>query len=865
MNNLSFIRSHLRQIVVQFVLLFLPIALFFSSLAFLFYYRDTRTALDTLQRIETDKISSQMQLLSSRFEGITASLELLALQPEIAAYLNSPTPDLLQAVKDKLLLFSSGTKIFHKVELLDTSGQQQAVVVSKNQVFTLLAEQMLKNYNDAAFFQKTLALTGGQINTTSLKSGKTHNTAVPAPELLYSTPIISETGLVLGVLAVAHPISLFLDDLKAVSQSSASETFLLSSTREILGSSAVGSKARHYLQMNPAQTTFLKAEWDTIKQHIFGQFQSQNGLFTFSTVCPFQTNSPYTNDTNKRNCYENGTTDYLWKEVSYIPVNDISALQQEASNRILPFYIIALCITAAVSFLFSVTAIHRRIAQKTILEKAEELRAISDTAADGIIAFDRKGKVVHWNRGAEELFQYPSQEMINSSITLLFATLTKRNHQGHIAEFQMETVYPTTETAEMVGKRKDDTTFPLEASFSSFEKESGWQTVGIFRDISDRRTVEKERRRADKFESLNVLSEGIAHDFNDLLSAILGSITLINRQKELPTASQVLIEYAEKAAGRAKRLTRQLLFFSQDGGAITRKTTAIEPILHDAIAHALHGSPVISNFSIPKDLLLVDIDVDQINQVISNITINAKQAIIGNGAISVICRNVIAEETEMLPEKFTGKYVEIALHDTGSGIPPQHAAKMFDPYFTTKKNSSGLGLTIAAAIVDRHDGYITQRSQENRGSTFYLFLPAAVDQHLQVEKCKTAVTKKHLHIMVVEDEEILLAVTEKTLSYLGHECIPVSSGREAIEMYRQLYKTGTPVDCVIMDLSLADGIGGKETAGAIWDMHREAKIIASSGYSNDPLIVNYQDYGFCAAIAKPYEIEELSDIINAIA
>ncbi len=863
MNSLSFIRAHLRQVVVQFILLFLPIVLFFSSLAFLFYYRDTRSALDNLQRIETDKISSQVQLLSSRFEGVTASLEFLALQPEILAYLDSPTPNLLQAVEKKLLLFSSSNKIFHRVELIDARGQQKAVILSKNHIFILQPEIMLTDRKDAAFFQNTLTLAGEQVNTVSLKYGTSNTTPFPAPELLYATPIVSETGLPLGVLAVAHPISLFLEDLKAVSQSSASETILLSATREILGSSAVGSKARHYLQMKPEQTAFLATEWETIREEIFGQFRSQNGLFTFATVCPLQTNSPHTNGGDGENCYENDTTAYLWKEVSHIPASDIAALQREASARIVPFYIIALCITAVVSFLFSVATIHRRIAQKTIVEKAEELRTINDTVANGIIAFDRKGKVVHWNRAAEELFQYSSQEMIDNSIIPLFATLTKRNHQGDMAEFDVEAIYPDTETAEMVARRKDGTTFPLEASFSSFERESGWQTVGIFRDISDRRAMERERRRADKFQSLSVLSGGIAHDFNDLLSAILGSINLINKLKEIPPASQILIEHAEKAARRAKRLTRQLLFFSQDG-AIRRKTTSIEPILHEAVEHALHGSTVISNFSIPKDLFLVDIDVDQINQVISNITINAKQAIMGNGAISVLCRNVIAEETEMLPEKYTGKYVEIALHDTGNGISPQDARRMFEPYFTTKKNSSGLGLTIAAAIIDRHDGYITHLSQENMGSTFYIFLPAAVDQHLHMEKRKTAAADKHLRIMVVEDEEILLGITEKTLSYLGHECVPVCSGREAIEMYRQLYKTSTPVDCVIMDLSLANGIGGKETAAAILDMHPEAKIIASSGYANDPVMVDYDDYGFCAAIAKPYEMEELSEIINEI-
>jgi CheY-like chemotaxis protein/anti-sigma regulatory factor (Ser/Thr protein kinase) len=360
-----------------------------------------------------------------------------------------------------------------------------------------------------------------------------------------------------------------------------------------------------------------------------------------------------------------------------------------------------------------------------------------------------------------------------------------------------------------------------------------------------------------------VLSSGIANDFNNLLTAIIGNINLVRKLSGIPADSIELLKNAEKASRRVKALTQQLLTFSKEGMPI-RKITAVDPLLRESVEFALYGSPIVSRFDIPDDLLLVDVDGAQIGQVVQNIVTNARQAIKGSGAIHIGCRNVLDAQAEELPLRLQGNYVEIAIRDSGHGIPIRNQSKIFEPYFSTRENGSGLGLTIAQSIIQRHDGYIHVNSEENKGSTFTIYLPAAVDQHLPEEQEKKRGKGKNFKILVVDTEEMLLGIAGRMLVHLGHECVCAKSSREALDIYKHLWKTGSPVDGVIVDLTLPGGMGGKETAAAIFDINSEARIIVSSGYSNDPVMVDFDEYGFCAAIAKPFDMDELAEVIETV-
>jgi PAS domain S-box-containing protein len=511
------------------------------------------------------------------------------------------------------------------------------------------------------------------------------------------------------------------------------------------------------------------------------------------------------------------------------------------------------------------TSVKRNRAEETIREREEHLRAINSAAANAIIVIDSNKKVLHWNPAAEKLFHYTSEEVKDKPITAIIAppkhqsTFTKISKKFNIPEKDIT----GSKTIELFGYKKDGTEFPVEVSFSAFKSRDHWHTVGIIRDISARKKMEREVLQAQKFESLGGLASGIAHDFNNLLTAITGNINLVRRITNPKDENYELLESAEKAAIRAKSLSQQLLIFSKRGNPV-RKTTSITPLVKDSADFALHGSIISCSINIQDDLWLVDIDTGQMSQVIQSLIMNGKEAISGSGAIEISCHNVSDINLPNFPAPIIGNFIQLRIHDTGCGISQKDLPKIFDPYYSTKTNGRGLGLSIVYSIIQKHDGHITVQSEPGLGTTVTIFLPASLDQHQRTTNNDENLQDRHYQIMVIDGEEMLLNIARRMLVHLGHECICVKNSMEAIEIYKHLWKTGSPVDGVIVDLTIPGGMGGKETAGAIYDINPEAKIIVSSGYTNDPVMNDYDEYGFCAAIAKPFDMAELKNTLNSV-
>jgi PAS domain S-box-containing protein len=403
-----------------------------------------------------------------------------------------------------------------------------------------------------------------------------------------------------------------------------------------------------------------------------------------------------------------------------------------------------------------------------------------------------------------------------------------------------------------IGKavEKDDTGHPL-------------RSTGIHLDISESKSLEEERQKVVKLESVGVLAGGIAHDFNNILAAILGNIELAShRTKEDMTTASLLAD-AQKAAKRAAKLTQQLLTFSK-GGSPVLETASLPKLITESADFVLHGSLVSCNYIFPDDLWVVNIDSGQVGQVIQNLAINAKQAMPDGGAITIRCDNVVDIESEVLLDLHEGNFVRITIQDTGVGIPEKIIVKVFDPYFSTKQEGNGLGLAICHSIISKHGGHITVRSTPGNGTTFCIYLPAIQSTNVAVDKAsQPRAAMKTLRILVMDDDEMIRNVAQAQLSSLGHETVLVVDGEQAIKKYQELQDSSKPVDLIIMDLTIPGGMGGQEAAREILRKNPEAKIIVSSGYSTDPVMANYQKYGFCAAIAKPFDLKELRNSIES--
>ena len=386
--------------------------------------------------------------------------------------------------------------------------------------------------------------------------------------------------------------------------------------------------------------------------------------------------------------------------------------------------------------------------------------------------------------------------------------------------------------------------------------------IGVVEDITDRRRMEEELLKAQKLESLGVLAGGIAHDFNNVLTAIAGQIAVM--RMKLPSGDPFgsRLEEVERSALQAKTLTQQLLTFSK-GGQPVKKSLSLERVVRDSAGLVLSGTSITYALTIGEHLWSVDADEGQMSQAINNLLINACQAMPDGGCIMISADNCAVDRPGELPLK-QGTYVKLSIADQGMGIPQDHLSKIFDPYFTTKEKGSGLGLTVSYSIIKNHGGRILVESNPGRGTLFTVYLPALeMDAPESRPGEEQHITGKG-RILFMDDEEMIRHVTGEILGTLGYEVEFAREGAEAIERYRKAREEGRPFDAVIMDLTISGGMGGKDAIRKLIELDPSVKAIVSSGYSNDPVMSHYTDYGFKDVIVKPYTSAELSRKLHAL-
>ncbi|MGD0584258.1 MAG: nuclear transport factor 2 family protein [Oryzomonas sp.] len=389
-------------------------------------------------------------------------------------------------------------------------------------------------------------------------------------------------------------------------------------------------------------------------------------------------------------------------------------------------------------------------------------------------------------------------------------------------------------------------------------------TTGIALDISDLKEHEKEELKVQKLESLGVLAGGIAHDFNNILTGIMGNISLAKMSIDDTHRSYKALLGAEKASMRATELARQLLTFAR-GGEPVKKVVSLRHLVHESVSLVLHGSNVRGIVDIPDSIHAIEADEGQISQAFHNIIINATQAMPGGGVLTVSARNetLVGKNSMALPP---GTYTRLTFTDEGCGIPDADLKKIFDPYFTTKVNGTGLGLASTHSIIIKHGGHIDVCSFVDKGTTFTILLPSIGEtiSKYQTESV-TQTSKDHSggSILVMDDEEMIRELAVGMLEEIGYQVTTCDEGSEAIQLYKTAKGSGTPFSAVIMDLTIPGGMGGKEAAEEILAIDPDACLIVSSGYSNDPIMSDYRTYGFTGAIAKPYRIDELAEVLRS--
>ena len=502
--------------------------------------------------------------------------------------------------------------------------------------------------------------------------------------------------------------------------------------------------------------------------------------------------------------------------------------------------------------------IMRRTAESAVRESKRKFQALFEFAPDAIFLQTLEGRILDCNIAAETLTHYEKDELLQMSMLDLIPAETDRASLQVLREQFVADVF----SSEVLLKRKEGESFSAEVRLKFLGFDGMRALLSIVRDLTQQKKMEQEILRIQKLESINILAGGIAHDFNNILSAILGNVSLAKMHTEPGDKIAARLETTEKAVMRARDLTCQLLTFAK-GGFPVKETTSLVSVIEDSCEFALRGSNVLCQPCIPQELWPVEADIGQISQVINNLMINAKEAMVDGGIVELAAENQSIESAGTIPLP-PGRYVLISIRDQGKGIPKEHLTRIFDPYFTTKKTGNGLGLATSHSIIRKHGGHIMVESQPEVGTTFFIYLPASRRELPKKAEAQVMPIAGKGKILIMDDEEMIRNMAGDMLSHLHYDVHLVKNGSEAIAAIRQASQSGEPFEAVIMDLTIPGGMGGKEVIKEVREIDPQVKAIVSSGYSNDPIMSDFQNHGFDGVVTKPYGIEKLSDVIHKV-
>jgi signal transduction histidine kinase/CheY-like chemotaxis protein len=506
----------------------------------------------------------------------------------------------------------------------------------------------------------------------------------------------------------------------------------------------------------------------------------------------------------------------------------------------------------------------------------EQLNLLLDSISDGVILTDGEGWVEGLSQGAAALLGKDPRTYLGQPFDRILKPSRLREANtttdGLRSNWLPSSAAPTQRvSAVLEGARGDK--LPITAVIHGLFDSAGQRQACLFIVEQSDRQAEPEASESFDPDSLNtvgLLVGGIAHDFNNMLTAIMGNIALARLALEKGDTISQKLDAAEGAARQAESLSQQLLTFSK-AGALALKRTDIREVIEECAQFFLRGSNVTFTVNAEAGLWPVDVDKGRISRLISNLLINADQAMPDGGMIDIYLRNLVIRRAEV-PDLAPGEYICFEIKDSGTGISPENLKRIFAPYFTTKENGNGLGLASSHAIARNHKGTITADSSFGYGSIFRVYLPKSRIHPTDNEPSKKQDKMKHTEpthrgcgrILLMDDMEAMLMVASEILRMLGYEVECCADGEEAIRIYKAAKESGNPFAAVVFDLTVPGGMGGEEAANRLREYDPDLIAIASSGYSNSDVMSDHKRSSFKAVVPKPYRIDEMSSALESL-
>ncbi len=592
---------------------------------------------------------------------------------------------------------------------------------------------------------------------------------------------------------------------------------------------------------------------------LFGQ--NKDDLFgkTVSEILPQNISSQFLH------CINDAITNKTLNTLCY-KIDNIDGRSKYFQGRFVPVEIFEdnKKVEYALSLLVDIT--ERKILENELKDEKDKLNTILKSIMESVVVLDKSLNIIFCNKAAENMLGKKLEELIGKDFNeviklqtidgndyyIPFDDIIERGLMGYIIT-----------NCKLIKENGDyiiieDSVAPLYNAQSDI---SG--VVFVFSDVTQKKNLEMQILKNQKLEALGILAAGIAHDFNNYLGAITSYFELFKLKflnssyKDINLLEiEELIEPIGMILGKSKSLTQQLLTFSK-GGSPIKKPEDPKKLLTDISKLLVSGTSININYHFNENVKNIEIDYDQFSQVISNIIINAKEALRDKGEINISVDNLklTIKNNYYLPE---GEYVEIKISDNGPGIPQSIIEKIFDPFFTTKDTGSGLGLSICHSIVTKHHGKIFVNSTE-KGTEFKIILRATDKEIISENSSSTSIdiSKTDLKILYLEDEAMLRESFSLLLNEFGCTVTAVENGEQVLEIYDK-----SKFDFAVFDLTIKKGMGGIDTAKILLEKDNDAYIVVTSGYSEDDAIAYYQKYGFKDYLIKPYKITDITKLLE---
>jgi len=509
------------------------------------------------------------------------------------------------------------------------------------------------------------------------------------------------------------------------------------------------------------------------------------------------------------------------------------------------------------------------VAESELLARTEELRRseeryrlLVESSVDAIVGVDADMRIVLWNQAAEKMFGYPETEMLGES---LLRIVPRDQREDKVRGFSLFSRTGEGDVLggirELEGLHQDGTRFPLEISIAPLKVDGRWTATGILRNISERKRAQKRQRkmameiqRMQRLDAVGALAGGIAHDFNNILSSVLGNISMARELVGDGDRLRALMDQSHEAALQARELAGQLLTFAE-GGEPVREVIDVGPMVEKGCRFSLAGSGSRCRMELEPHLYVLA-DGGQISQMAGNLALNASQAMEGAGDVVVRAFAISIGENE-LPGLPRGDYVAVEVEDTGPGIPEDCAEKIFNPFFTTRREGHGLGLSVCYSIARQHGGTVLVESEPGEGALFRVLLPLSERPAPQDGPSMDTRAPAGSRVLVMDDDDGVRKVLRQMLESLGMDVVEASEGRAAIDIYSEATENGDGFDLLIMDLTVPGGMGGAQTMRKLVELDPDVTALVFSGYSNDPVMARYAEHGFAGVLKKPFTLREL--------